>query len=289
MNYRHHYHAGNFADVFKHVVLGRLISSLQRKEKGFLYLDTHAGRGRYDLARAQHGETLARTPEWPAGIGRLVGRSDTPVEVGHYLAAVRNFDRRCGNLTDELRFYPGSPWLAKGWLRPQDRMALCELQPSEFAALSSEMGGIPRVSVHPLNGYVAVRSMLPCGEKRALVLIDPPFEDANEWMAIVEAWEDIRARMPACTVAVWYPLTTRARIDAFLSELRSRQLPPTWVAEIAVAGTDSPLKMRGCGLVVVNPPWRLDEEVRRLATWLASALAVAPGAEGGLEWLVSET
>lgn len=162
MNYRHHFHAGNFADVCKHVVLGRLVEAMARKEKGFLYLDTHAGRGRYDLTAAAQGDSLARMPEWPDGIGRILARSDAPPAVQAYVAHVRDFDRQSGHLGEGLRFYPGSPWLVKAALRPQDRMVLCELHPAEKAALASEFSRVPRVSVLELDGYTAVRAQLPC-------------------------------------------------------------------------------------------------------------------------------
>lgn len=288
MNYRHSYHAGNFADVFKHVVLGRLISGLKRKEKGFLYLDSHAGRGRYDLLAAERGDTLARRPEWPEGIGRMLVRNDLPDAVRTYVVGVRDFDRRAGNLGSALRFYPGSPWLAKGWLRPQDRMALCELQPAEHAALAAEFGRQSRVSIQVMDGYAAIRALLPCPEKRALVLIDPPFESAGEWKDIVDAVEAGLVRMPAATFAVWYPLTVRARVDAFAAELRRLRLPPTWMADVAIAGESSGLKMRGCGIAVINPPWQLDQEIAPLADWLAGALAQAPGQTGSLTWLAQE-
>jgi len=288
VNYRHSYHAGNFADVFKHVVLGRLISGLKRKEKGFLYLDSHAGRGRYDLLAAERGDTLARRPEWPEGIGRMLVRNDLPDAVRTYVVGVRDFDRRAGNLGSALRFYPGSPWLAKGWLRPQDRMALCELQPAEHAALAAEFGRQSRVSIQVMDGYAAIRALLPCPEKRALVLIDPPFESAGEWKDIVDAVEAGLVRMPAATFAVWYPLTVRARVDAFAAELRRLRLPPTWMADVAIAGESSGLKMRGCGIAVINPPWQLDQEIAPLADWLAGALAQAPGQTGSLTWLAQE-
>ena len=135
MNYRHHYHAGNFADVMKHVLLVQLVRALQQKPKGFLYLDTHAGRGAYDLAVAATGDTLARTPEWPDGIGRLWACTDAPSGVAEYLEQVRAFDRAQGNLAAEIRFYPGSPYIAWRQLREQDRMRLFELHSTEIDVL----------------------------------------------------------------------------------------------------------------------------------------------------------
>lgn len=151
MNYRHHFHAGNFADVVKHVLLGALFRGLQRKENGFLYLDTHAGRGKYDLHSSNWGQSSPRMAEHPNGWGRLEeARLNVPQLVEDYCDAVRGFDRRCGNLDGKLRFYPGSPWLALQWMRPQDRLALCELNRSEYEALAKELEGRRRVSVHHL-------------------------------------------------------------------------------------------------------------------------------------------
>src|SRR4051812_7028658 len=143
MNYRHQFHAGNFADVMKHVLLIRLLRALQKKEKGFLFLDTHAGRGRYDLTAAGTGDSLAREPEWPEGVARLLTRSALPPAVDEYAGLIRAFDRSRGNLEGSLRFYPGSPWLALLLRRPQDRIVLCEQHPAEAAVLDAEIGGQP--------------------------------------------------------------------------------------------------------------------------------------------------
>jgi 23S rRNA (adenine2030-N6)-methyltransferase len=156
MNYRHHFHAGNFADVMKHALVVALVAALQKKEKGFLYLDTHAGRGRYDLERAAAGETLARKPEWPEGIGRLENPTDAPDDVRRYVELVQRFDRESGNVSDAPRFYPGSPALVRALARPQDRLALCEKHPAECGALRAEFSGAAGASVHEMDGYVAM-------------------------------------------------------------------------------------------------------------------------------------
>lgn len=291
MNYRHQYHAGNFADVLKHALLVPLLRGMQRKDKGFLYLDTHAGRGRYDLAAAAHGDSLERRPEWPAGIGRLWTRSDLSPPVGDYVDLVRAFDARHRTAADtgaEPRFYPGSPWIAQALARPQDRLALCEKHPEEHAALREELGWDRRATVPLLDGYTAVRAMLPPPEKRALVLIDPPYEDPREYALIVAALKEGLGRLPGGTFAVWYPLTERARVDAFFAELVALRPPPTWSAELTVAGPASPLKMKGCGLVVVNPPWQIDREIAPALPWLAEVLAQEPGGGADLRWLVPE-
>jgi 23S rRNA (adenine2030-N6)-methyltransferase len=288
MNYRHAFHAGNFADVFKHAMLVQLARALQRKEKGFLYLDTHAGRGSYDLAAAARGDTLVRKAEWPDGIGRLWEKPDLPVALADYVALVRDFDRDNGNATVEPRFYPGSPRLVQWLARPQDRLALCEKQPGECAALRAEFALAHRATVQEMDGYVALRAMLPPPERRALVLIDPPFESQDEFAQIAAALRDGLRRLPGGTFVVWYPLTERARVDDFFAELLALKLPPTLALELAIAGEGSGLKMRGCGLVVVNPPWQFDREVEKFLPTLAGLLAQAPGADTTMHWLVPE-
>ena len=378
MNYRHHYHAGNFADVMKHAVLVQLVRGLQRKDKGFLYLDTHAGRGSYDLTAAHRGDTLERNPEHPDGIGRLIasfpreilpgsarvpraapGVSPDAWERGHpareglggtpkparetralpepvrapdqtdstsdnapladYLRLVRDFDRRSGNLDPSaIRYYPGSPSLVRALMRPQDRMALCEMHPAEFQSLRDDMysagravspkpprmsggarGGfgetalpaerIPaNISVHEMDGYTSLRAMLPAPEKRALVLIDPPYETQNEYEQITKSLRDALRRMNAATCAVWYPLTERARANEFLDKLAMLNPPPTLAAELAIAGEATALKMRGCGLAIINPPWQIDQTLKPMLAALAQRLAQAPGAESRLEWIVRE-
>jgi len=286
MNYRHVFHAGNFADVFKHVLLRALFRALQRKDKPFLFLDTHAGRGRYDLGAAA---PTARAPEWPEGIGRLWGRPNLPPDLAGYVDAVRECNRYHRVDGTTLRFYPGSPVLAQRLARPAARLALCELQPDECAALERELAGAPRVRVHAMDGYAALKALLPPLERRALVLIDPSFEEPDEFGRIVAALRAGLQRCPAAVYAIWYPLTGRALAGEFFAALRTLPLPPTLAAELRVHAPDTLARMGGCGMVVLNPPWRFDDEIRPVLAVLADLLAVEPGATGRLEWLVRET
>lgn len=315
MNYRHQFHAGNFADVLKHAVVLHLLKALQTKEKGFLYLDTHAGRGRYDLTMAASGASLSRQPEWPDGLGRLWGRVDTPPALADYLAVVRDFDKRAceqeptneagepsveaggsGSRLGSLRqapgpkYYPGSPWSVASCLREQDRAVFCERQPEEAAALAAEFVGRRRTSVQAVDGFVAVRALLPPPERRALVLIDPPFEAQDEWASIIRALGEGLARLPGGIFVVWYPLTARARVDLFYRKiLEIKGLPPCFTVELLIGGEQANLKMWGCGLLVLNPPWNSAPTLDALARWLAPELAQAPGAVGGVHWLVPES
>jgi 23S rRNA (adenine2030-N6)-methyltransferase len=293
VNYRHHYHAGNFADVFKHVVLLELARGLQRKAKGFLYLDTHAGRGRYDLAAAAQGLTQARAPEWPDGVGRLtpavLARADVPAPVRAYLDAVAAWGGGGGEKGGGG--CSGSPWLMRMAARPQDRLMLCEAQPDEATALAAEFSAdkrAPRVTVQAIDGYTALRAALPPPEKRALVLIDPPFEAADEWSRVVVALGEGLARMPAATYAVWYPLTARARVAEALREVVRLKPPPCYVADVTVAGPEAGLKIVGCGMLVINPPWGSEAPVASSARWLGVVLAQAAGGRGDLRTLVAE-
>ena len=290
MNYRHHFHAGNFADVMKHALLTGLVRALQAKEKGALLLDTHAGRGRYDLERAASGDSLARRAEWPDGIGRLWAGdpAQMPPRVAEFLALVRDHDRGEGNLGELPRFYPGSPVILRTLARPVDRVAACEKHPEECQALRLAFPGGARVTVQEADGYTALRAFLPPAERRALVLIDPPFEAQDEFAQAAAGLGEALRRFPSGVYAVWYPLTLRARVDAFFASVRELNPPPTLACELMIAGGDSALKMKGCGLLVVNPPWRWEAEARAVVDFLATALAQEPGGGGWVDWIVPE-
>jgi 23S rRNA (adenine2030-N6)-methyltransferase len=288
MNYRHQFHAGNFADVMKHALILQLLRALQSKEKGILYLDTHAGRGSYDLAAALKGDSLARQPEWPDGIGRLWSQPDLPAALADYVERVKQFDHERGSGAEGPRFYPGSPWLARMLARPQDRLALCEKHPAEFQALSVEFQFSPRTAVQLMDGYVALRAMLPPPERRALILIDPAFEQQDEFEQVVQALDAALQRFPAGVFGIWYPLTERAGVDFFFAELRARHLPPTLVVELMIAGEQSAKKMRGCGLALINPPWKFAESAEPTMQTLARMLAQEGGGGFRIHWLVPE-
>jgi 23S rRNA (adenine2030-N6)-methyltransferase len=288
LNYRHHFHAGNFADVFKHVLLLQLVRAMQRKEKGFLYLDTHAGRGGYDLSVPSIlPDGRSREPEYPAGIGRLWGAAGLPAVLNDYLALVRRFNDRHGATGDELKFYPGSPWIAKLLLRPQDRMALCELRADDAEALDFDFARESRVTVQAIDGYTGLKAMLPPPEKRALVLIDPPFESKAEFTGIRRGLGEALRRMPGAVIAVWYPITERARTDEFHYAVRELAVP-AFYAELNIAGDGSLLRMKGCGLLILNPPWQIDGEIRAVLPVLADRLKVDSGASAHSAWLVPE-
>ncbi len=290
MNYRHHYHAGNYADVFKHALLLSLIGGMQRKEKGFLYLDTHAGRGGYDLTTSGVlPDGRERAPEWPAGIGRLWAAAQLPAGLAPLLQASKAFNLRKTGDDAEIRVYPGSPWVAQSALRPQDRAVLCELREDDAEALDFEIGGQPGVKVCAMDGYTGLKAFLPPPEKRALVLIDPPFESATEFADIVDAMAAAQRRFPSGTYAIWYPITERARCDNFIAALASAPAaPPMLCAELQIASEASQVRMKGCGLLVLNPPWRIDEAFRAILPALAALLKQDAGGAARVSWPVPE-
>ncbi len=266
MNFRHAFHAGNFADVVKHATLARVIAHLKAKDTAFRVIDTHAGAGLYDLG----GPEASRTGEWRSGIGRLRAATLDPAVrdlLAPYLEAVAAF-----NTGADLTAYPGSPALVRHWLRAQDRLVACELEPQAEAALAARMRRDDRVKVVAIDGYVALNAYVPPKERRGLVLIDPPFEQPGEFERLIEALAATHRKWPAGIYLVWYPLKDAPETDRFARRLARLSIPSILRAEVTV-GDRAAERLAGAGLIVVNPPWRLDEELERLLPALAAALA----------------
>ncbi|MGH8118677.1 MAG: 23S rRNA (adenine(2030)-N(6))-methyltransferase RlmJ [Rhodanobacteraceae bacterium] len=280
MNYRHAFHAGNFADVFKHAIVLSLLDALTAKAKPLCYLDTHAGRGRYAL----DDPAAQKTGEWRDGIGRLFDAPVIPPPLQRYMGAIR----AC-NPDGTLRTYPGSPLLAADALRADDRLVLCELQDKEAVALRGYFRDDPRVHVHASDGYMALNALLPPAEKRGLVFIDPPFEAQEaEFGAIEAALAKAHGRWPNGVYAAWYPIKSHRAIAPFHRHLTQGPFDKVLVAELLVRADDSPLRMNGCGMVIANPPWRLDAAVADMLPALRDALAQSPAASARLRWLCGE-
>jgi 23S rRNA (adenine2030-N6)-methyltransferase len=279
MNYRHLFHAGNFADVFKHVILTLLLKALRSKDKPFFYLDTHAGAGRYDLG----SEAARKTGEFVQGIARLCAREPLPQALREYVTAVRALNRG-----DDLRFYPGSPRIGRHFLRPQDRMVLCERHPEEYGRLKVEFAGDKQVAVHLQDGYLGLKAFLPPPENRGLVLIDPPYESADEFAGAADALIASWARWRSGTYALWYPIKLRAPVESLHRAMRDSGISKILLAELAVYPEDSAFRLNGCGMLLINPPWRLDEELKILLPQLAGLLRQETDARIRLDWLVPE-
>lgn len=280
MNYRHAFHAGNFADVFKHAILLALLDALTVKAKPLCYFDTHAARGRYALDEVEAG----KTGEWREGIGRLFDASPVPKPLQRYVAAIR----AC-NPDGDLRIYPGSPWLAAQALRADDRLVLCESQPDEAAALRRLLHGDPRAHVHTRDGYAALHALLPPAERRGLVLIDPPFETQdNDLGAIEAALAQAHARWPNGVYAVWYPIKSHRTLAPFHRHFAQGPFEQVLLAELLVYPDDSPLRLNGCGMLIANPPWHIDATLAGLLPALREVLAQSPAAAQRLHWLRDE-
>ncbi|MFI8606948.1 23S rRNA (adenine(2030)-N(6))-methyltransferase RlmJ [Pseudomonas sp. NPDC077649] len=278
MNYRHAFHAGNHADVLKHLVLTRLIALLSRKEAPFAYLDSHAGIGLYDL----RGDQASRTGEWLEGVGRLWQATQLPDAVEAYLEVVRAM-----NPDGELRYYPGSPELARLLSREQDRLQLNEKHPEDGRLLKDNMRGDRRVAVHLGEGWHVPRALLPTREKRVLLLIDPPFEQADELQRCVEALNEAHGRMRQAIVVIWYPIKDERQLARFYRDLQKSAAPKLLRAELYVHAPDDASRLTGSGLVISNPPWGLEDELRQLLPWLADALGQSLGG-WRLDWLIEE-
>ncbi len=283
MNYRHAYHAGNFADVLKHVVLMMLVEHLKKKPAPFFYLDTHAGRGLYDLSEA----AAQRSGEYKLGIGRILDAPATtlPADVAAYARLVRE---SAGKGHSAITAYPGSPLIVARLRRPGDRLVLMETQPKEAAALRAAVGRGQRVSVLESDGYAALKAQLPPRENRGLVLIDPPYESDLEFDRVLAGLEVAHERWPTGTFCVWYPLTDRAGPLRFHRELERSGLRKVLDVRLNVLPADAQVGMAGAGLVIVNPPWLLDERLAALLPQLHRLLSPDGLGGTGVEWLVPE-
>lgn len=284
MNYRHIYHAGNFADVFKHLLLSRALGYLNKKQKPYFMLDTHGGIGRYDLTEEQAN----KTGEYEQGISQLFRDSDAPEFTDDYLQAIRQL-----NETDEVRYYPGSPWLCGSLMRAQDRLIVCELHSQDGETLKHNIASAEsECSVQvlaPQNGYQAVSALLPPPEKRGLVLIDPPFEQLDEFDQVVTALTKGLKRWQTGSYAVWYPIKDTVKIAAFHRDVAAiNDIPKTLVIELMIRSTDGGKGLHGCGFVWVNPPFGLVNELDQLLAYLRDQLAQSAGAESHYRWLVEE-
>ncbi len=278
MNYRHAFHAGNPADVMKHAVLALILDRLRAKPAPFCVLDTHAGIGRYDLG----GASALRTLEHRDGIGRLFGQPPPHPALAPYLDAVAAL-----NPDGALRWYPGSPLLARALMRDQDRLVANELHPDDSRTLRETFAGDRRVTVTQADAYQVLKAHLPPREKRGLVLIDPPFEQPDEFARLAEGLKAAHRRWATGIYALWYPVKEQAAVWRFHEAVEKTGIPKILIAELTWHPEDTHLRLNGSGLLIVNPPWTLDATLRALLPALHAALP-ATGGGGKVDWLVPE-
>ncbi|MFL6577088.1 MAG: 23S rRNA (adenine(2030)-N(6))-methyltransferase RlmJ [Povalibacter sp.] len=281
MNYRHAFHAGNFADVHKHVVLLAILSRLMRKPTPLFFLDTHAGPGLYDL----QSDEASRSDEWRDGIGRLHGVTPATEDLKSYLAAA---SAAAEKTTRQFRTYAGSPVLALNSLRAIDRVVLVEQLPMEARALEKALPRRRGVSVINGDGYASLKAYLPPKENRGLVLIDPPYEAEDEFEKVETALKFGLTRWPNGVFAAWYPIKTEGEAHRFHNKLQQSGLRKLMIVEFNIRPADSPLGLNGSGMLIANPPWQLDEALREALNELLRILAPEKTGNVRIEWLVGE-
>jgi 23S rRNA (adenine2030-N6)-methyltransferase len=286
MNYRHVYHAGNFADVVKHVILTLVIERLKTKDTPFRVIDTHAGVGLYAL---NHGPA-ERTGEWRDGIGRLLGADVQPLppDVAEILApyltliAAENEGAPEGNITR----YPGSPLIARRLMRRGDQLVVNELHEDDRARLAEVFAKDGQAKVLGLDGWIALKSLLPPKERRGVILIDPPFEEPNELIRITNALEDAVRRFETGTYLIWYPIKDPKLTNRFHRAITESCPRDCLIAEVMLRTPRHPDKLNGCGLAIVNPPWQLEEQLAVVLPVLADRLGQGEGAAYRLTKLI---
>lgn len=277
MNYRHIFHAGNFADVFKHAVLARILVHLCEKPQPFRVIDTHAGTGLYDL----EGTQASRTEEWRDGIGRLIERPPTgeaAALLSPYFDAIAAVNSGGG-----LKHYPGSPQIALSLMRQQDRLTACELEPKAAAALASHLRKDKRAKAIEIDGWQALNAYLPPPERRGLVVVDPPFEDRDEFENLAKGLELAHRKWASGLFLLWYPIKGEGA-SAFMRRLRKLGIPKILRAELHVKSSRTDV-FSGSGLAVINPPWKLADELEVLLPALQAVLSQGPGSRTVIEML----
>lgn len=277
MNYQHAFHAGNFADVHKHAVLARILVHLRNKPAAFRVIDTHAGAGRYDL----FGPEPSRSGEWRSGIEKVwnaAGQGEAAALLAPYLDAVAAL-----NPGGTLRTYPGSPLVAACLLRPQDRLIACELEPRAAAKLKAALRGDARAKVITLDGWTALNAYVPPKERRGLVLVDPPFEEGSDFAKLSSILTAAHRKWPGGIYMLWYPIKARAAPDALARRLTKAGLPGLLRCEINTGPPRADAGLVGSGLILVNPPFKLDTDLKVLLPALGRLFG--PQVTTKIDWL----
>ena len=280
LSYQHQYHAGNFADVHKHLILRILFESLLKKTKPFCFIDCHAGSGRYDLG----SDAALKTGEYSNGIERLWQRvvSKQQPALAAYLDAISAI-----NSGGDLRYYPGSPQLAQHWLRDQDKALLLELHPQAVASLRKNIAADSRISIHARDCYEGLTALVPPPIKRGLVLLDPSYEIKDEYEQIIALVKRAHQRWNTATYAIWYPILAAGRHHQLLRALKKSKLEKILISELHVSTNANDTGMLGSGLAIINTPWLVDENITALIPEITTALAPAEGSSS-LRWLMEE-
>lgn len=279
LSYRHIYHAGNHADILKHLVASQICRHLTKKEAPFFYLDTHAGIGLYELDSAQ----AQLNHEYETGIARLIEQTDLPEPLAHFVELVKEL-----NPENALDVYPGSPMVVHHYLRQKDKMHLCELHPNDYPVLAALFPKKRMANVVKDDGFLAVKAMLPPPQKRGFVLMDPPYEVKNDYKKVVQALEEGHKRFSQGTFAIWYPVLNRRQADDLLNAVAATKIRNTLLLELNIRDTEAKRGMAGSGMIVVNPPWTLEQEAQTFLPYLTKVLAEDNDAHFQLRWITPE-
>jgi 23S rRNA (adenine2030-N6)-methyltransferase len=277
--YRHLFHAGNFADVFKHSLLAQLVLALEKKDKPFFVLDTHAGTGRYDLTH----EWAQKNQEHREGIALVWGRADVPNAFVPYFDAIRGENKR-----GELRFYPGSPRIVRRLLRPTDRIVLTELNRKDCEELAGLFAHDRQAKVQLMDGYQGLKAFLPPKERRGLVFVDSSFDRSREFERLIEGLVEAHRRFASGIYALWYPLMEPTSMRAFERDIVTTGIRKVLQLEFSVMPDGWSGSMRGCGMLVVNPPFGFEDVARPMLDWLSPVLARDPSVRPRVRWLAGE-
>ena len=263
LSYRHSYHAGNHADVLKHIVLTLCINSLKEKEKPFLYLDTHSGAGRY-LLQSEHAE---KTGEYLSGINLIWQQSETPELLNTYLSVLKRY-----NPFDNLKYYLGSPLIAKQLLREQDKINLTELHPTDYPLLRQEFSKDKRARVLREDGFSQLKSKLPPESRRGIVLIDPSYEIKDDYQKIPKALLEAYKRFATGIYLIWYPVVSRTQTQKMIDEIVNLGIKKISQFEFAIKPDNNQKGMTASGMIVINPPWKLQQQMQTIMPWLKNTL-----------------
>ena len=263
LSYRHSYHAGNHADVLKHIVLTLCINSLKEKEKPFLYLDTHSGAGRY-LLQSEHSE---KTGEYLSGINLIWQQSETPELLNTYLSVLKRY-----NPFDNLKYYLGSPLIAKQLLRKQDKINLTELHPTDYPLLRQEFSKDKRARVLREDGFSQLKSKLPPESRRGIVLIDPSYEIKDDYQKIPKALLEAYKRFATGIYLIWYPVVSRTQTQKMIDEIVNLGIKKISQFEFAIKPDNNQKGMTASGMIVINPPWKLQQQMQTIMPWLKNTL-----------------
>ncbi|MBJ7539962.1 23S rRNA (adenine(2030)-N(6))-methyltransferase RlmJ [Marinomonas transparens] len=279
LSYRHIYHAGNHADILKHLVVSQICRHLIKKEAPFFYLDTHAGIGQYSL----DSEQAQKNKEFQSGIARLLDEKNLPESIEALLDIVKEM-----NPNKSLQFYPGSPKIVDYYVRQKDKLHLCELHPNDYPILAALFPNKRRANVSKEDGFSSVRAMLPPPQKRGFVLMDPPYEVKKDYQYVVKALQEGCQRFPQGTYAIWYPVLNRKQADDLLKAVKATKIRNVLLLELCIRDSEKERGMAGSGMIVVNPPWTLEQEAKEFLPALSKILAEDNQANHQVSWITPE-